>query len=82
MRMVLTPTASERAQINLVLGFSQARTVRERARRVGNSLQLGLRGNVLLNLLLQASVVLVDEPVYDILKDKGSISSPSEEIYY
>lgn len=76
----LTPATSVGAQVDIELGFTKARAIREGSRRVGDALKLGLRCNVLLDALLEPSVVLVHEPVDNILEDKSSISSPGIKV--
>ena len=76
----LTPATGVGAQVDIELGFTQARAIREGSRGVGDTLKLGLGCNVLLDALLEPSVVLVHEPVDNILEDKSSISSPGVKV--
>lgn len=76
----LTPATGVGLQVDEELGFAQARAIRQGSRGVGDALEPGLGDDELLDALLQRSVVLVDEPVDNILEDKSSISSPGIKV--
>lgn len=75
------PFPLELGKIDHKLGLSQTSPVREGARGVGNTLKLGLRGDVVLDVDLEICVVVLDKGVDNELKDKRGISSPSKPVY-
>lgn len=74
------PTIGEGAQINVVLRLPETLTIRQRARRVGYGLQLGLRGDVVLDFCLEASIVGVDKPFHNGRENESGVSGPGIEV--
>lgn len=75
-----TPGTSERGPVHIVLGLSESRSVGKNTRGVGDSLQLGLGSDVLLDEGLQG-LVAGNKALDQDLEGQGGVAGPGEEIY-
>ena len=74
----LTPSTSELGQVNVEFGFPKTASINEATRRIVHTLELRLGHDILLDLLLQRSIVIPRcELLNHRLEDKGTVASPS-----
>ena len=82
-RRIITPGTGELSQVNIELGLAEATTIDKTAGGVIDALKFSLGDNVLLDLLLEGSVIISrSELLDDSLEDKGAITSPGIPVYF
>lgn len=78
----LTPSTSELGQVNVEFSFSKTASINKATRRIVHTLELRLGHNILLDLLLQRSIVISgSELLNHRLEDKGTVASPGIPVF-
>lgn len=73
------PGSGECGLVDVELGFTQA-SAKKTSRRIGNGLDVCLRTDVVLNLLLQGRRVRGNKRIYQTLEGQSRVASPGVEV--